>query len=200
MKIVIATRNPAKLEYYQGVLEGLTEQVLGLVDFDIDQKPEELGKTARENAEIKARFYADLTGETVFCEDEALYADFLPLERQPGVYVRRVNGRELSDDELLAHWEEIIKPVAPDKRTGFWRIAYALAVKEGGVRAVERDHPIRFYYPASKIRLQGWPLSSIEGSTHLNKPHSERTPEEVALEQERNRQTLKQIFEELLSN
>jgi len=199
-KIVIATRNPAKKERYGRIFSQVVEGVLGLQDLDTQDKPTESGETAEENAEIKAKFYAERTGLPVFSEDEALYVDFLPSEEQPGVHVRRIGGRdEVDDNQLLAHWEEVISRVPEEKRTGRWHIAYTLATPEGKVRTVALDHPIIFFSPSSKTRLPGWPMSSLEGPTKFGKPHSELTKKELEqLNQEAERLVLEK-FKELLA-
>ncbi len=181
-KLVIATRNPSKVEYYRNVLAKFASNVVGLNGLKIEEKPVETGQTAEQNAEIKARYYCDKTGLPVFCEDEALQADFLPEDEQPGVHVRRINGvDEASDDKLLAHWEAIVAKVPVEKRTGRWHIAYCLAIPGGHIRTISGDHEIIFFSPSSKIRLPGWSMSSLEGAKRFGKPNSEQTPEEKAL-------------------
>lgn len=150
-------------------------------DLNIEGKPHEVGETAEENAWIKASYYSAKTNLPIFCEDEALYVDFLPADKQPGTHVRRLNGQdEATDDELLAYWENIVKTVPEGKRTGRWHIAYCLALNSQ-VKTVSMDHEILFFYPASKTRIPGWPMSSLEGSVILKKPNSERTEEEKQL-------------------
>jgi inosine/xanthosine triphosphate pyrophosphatase family protein len=96
--MVIASSNKSKVEYYKSVLTSISEEVLGLSEFGVKEKPTETGETAEENASIKAKFYAKKLDFPVFCEDEALYVDFLPEDKQPGVHVRRINGvDEVSD-------------------------------------------------------------------------------------------------------
>jgi len=177
-KLVIATRNPAKIEYYRHLFTGVVDSVIGLSETEIDGKPTETGETAEENAQIKAKYYSARTDLPVFCEDEALIADFLPANKQPGTHVRRINGKdEATDDELFVYWENIIKDVPEEKRTGRWHIAYCLALK-GKIRTTSMDHEIIFFYPTSNIRTPGWPMSSLEGSVKLKKPNSERTEQE----------------------
>ncbi len=174
-KLIIASRNSAKVDYYRHLFTGIVGNIIGLCDTKIVGKPVEVGETAENNAEIKARFYSAQTDFPVFCEDEALYVDFLPNNRQPGTHVRRINGKdEVTDGELLAYWEGLIRTVPENKRTGRWHIAYCLALNDQ-TKIVSMDHEILFFYPASKIRIPGWPMSSLEGSAKLRKPNSERT-------------------------
>lgn len=177
-KLVIATRNPAKIEHYRYLFSGMVTDIFGLNETGIDGKPTETGETAEENAQIKAIYYSTKTDLPVFCEDESLFADFLPADKQPGVRVRRINGSdEASDDELFYYWENIIKDVPEARRTGRWHIAYCLGLN-GKTKLTSMDHEIQFFYPASKVRIPGWPMSSLEGFVTLGKPNSERTEED----------------------
>lgn len=179
-KLVIATGNPGKIEFYRQVFEGIVGEVIGLSDLDIKGKPEETGDTAEENAEIKARFYATQTDLPVFSIDESLFVDFLDEAHQPGTHVRRINGQdEVTDDELFNYWENLIKDLPDEQKTGFWHFAYALC-HGNNLKIISTDQAIRFFYPASKIRIPGWPMSSLEGPIELGKPHSEKTKEEEA--------------------
>lgn len=179
LKLVIATRNPGKKERYGKVLSGVVEEVLSLDDLGVKEKPEENGETAEENAKIKAVFYTEKTGLPVFAEDESLFVDFLPPEKQPGVYIRRVNGKEEVDDEqLLDHWERIISQVPKEKRTGRWHTAYCFATPEGKIALTAVDYCRIFFSPPSKIRIHGWPMSSLQGPAEFGKPHAELTEKE----------------------
>lgn len=196
-KVVIATRNPAKKERYSRLMSGLAKVILGVDGLGIEDKPTESGETAEQNAEIKARFYAEKSGLPVLSEDEALSVDFLPADEQPGVHVRRVEGKdEVSDDELLTYWEKIVAKVPKRQRTGRWHIAYCLATPNGKIKTVALDHPITFFSPSSTVRIPGWPMSSLEGPTKFGKPHSELTTEErQQSEQETNQKILEKLQE-----
>jgi len=199
-KIVIATRNPGKKERYGKILVKMVEQVLSLEDLGIKEKPEEVGKTAEENAEIKAKFYAKKTGLPVFAEDESLFVDFLPEDKQPGVFIRRVDGKdEADDDRLLAHWEKIVAKVPKEKRIGRWHIAYCFATSDGQVSIVSVDHYRMFFYPSSKIRIPGWPMSSLQGPVEFGKPHTELNKRELKKMMEETERILEKKVRELLS-
>ncbi len=195
-KLVIASRNVAKVKHYQEIFQGLVGSVVGLDEFDIKNKPQESGDTAEDNAEIKAKFYYQMTKLPVFSEDESLFVDFLPENQQPGTFVRRINGKnEASDNELLAYWENIIKNVPKLKRTGHWHFAYCL-INDGQTKIISQDRPIKFFYPSSKIRIPGWPLSSLSGS--LDKPHSEYTEKEEEISKARDKKLIEPILKQLI--
>jgi XTP/dITP diphosphohydrolase len=198
-KLVVATKNPAKTDYYKSILDEIADEVLNLNDFGPIDKPDESGSTAEENAEIKASYYAKITGLPVFSEDEALEVDFLPESEQPGTHVRRINGHdEVDDDQLLKHWEDIISKVPVEKRTGRGHIAYSISMSDGKTHTVALDHPLVFFSPSSKVRVPGWPMSSLEGPVMFNKPNSELTEEERQITKKETAEELHKILEKLL--
>ncbi len=184
-ELVIGSKNPAKVERFQYLVKNIAKKIYGIINFNIDTKPEEIGTTSEENAEIKAKYYSKLTNLPVFTEDESLFVDFLPKDKQPGVNVRRINGKEeATDEELFTYWEGILKDIPKEKRKGYWHISYCLGLPDSNVFTVSKDHPILFFYPSSKVKIPGWPMSSLEGSENFNKPHSEFTEEEKRIHEE----------------
>jgi inosine/xanthosine triphosphate pyrophosphatase family protein len=199
-KMVIATRNPGKINFYRQIFESVVDEVISLTDLNIQGTPEESGNTAEENAIIKANYYGSQTDLPIFCEDEALYVDFLDKDHQPGTHVRRINGvDEVTDDELFDYWENIIKDLSPEERTGFWRFAYAI-FQNGKIKIATNDHPIRFHYPASTNRIPGYPMSSLQGSIDLGKPSSDRTTEEKEESVKGSAPIILNILKELLNS
>lgn len=194
-KLVIATKNPAKLERYKNLFQNWANEIIGLQEIGIADKPEESGETAEENAQTKARFYSLRTNIPAFSEDESLFVDFLPESEQPGVHVRRINHRdEADDDKLLAYWEKIIATVPGEKRTGRWHIAYCLARPNDKLKIVSQDYPVLFFSPSSNIKIPGWPMSSLQGSIKFGKPSAELTPEEnKKVDQDRDKKLLDAI-------
>ena len=101
-RLLLATHNPAKLvELKEGLkeleLEGI--QLVSLNDVGVEKEPEETGETFRENSELKARFYAALTGLQTVADDGGLVIPHLG--GGPGVKSRRWPGYEASDQELI---------------------------------------------------------------------------------------------------
>lgn len=108
-KIVFATGNPTKLKRFSdGLIENNIE-VLSLKDVDIEIDVDENGKTAIENALIKARACYEKTNMPSMGMDDTLYLENVPLEYQPGLFVRRVNGKILNDNEMIEHYTNLVK-------------------------------------------------------------------------------------------
>ena len=101
MKILYGTTNQGKLLAMKKSVEGMDMEIICLRDLDCDLPViVENGKTPLENAEIKARAYFEAFHMPVFSCDSGLYFDELAEEEQPGIHVRRVGGKELTDAEM----------------------------------------------------------------------------------------------------
>ena len=83
-------------------------EIIGLRDLGV-KIPDvaEDGRTPLENAEIKARAYFNAFNIPVFSCDSGLYFEGLRDDEQPGIYVRRVNGKELSDEEMTEYYASL---------------------------------------------------------------------------------------------
>jgi len=112
-KLLIATRNSGKIREFSRMLSKLSTDlvfdVVGLDDLRIDIEVEETGSTFEENAVLKARQYADASGEVTLADDSGLVVD--ALKGAPGVLSARYGGDGLDDDErvnlLLENMHEV---------------------------------------------------------------------------------------------
>ncbi len=98
-RIVLASGNAKKVAELQSLLHGLGMTVipqteLGVIDAD------ETGTTFVENAIIKARHAARLTGLAAIADDSGLTVD--ALDGRPGVYSARFAGPDATDQQNLA--------------------------------------------------------------------------------------------------
>lgn len=113
MKILYATKNLAKFETMKIALENLANiELLNLFDIKGDIPiVEENGFTPLENAKIKATAYFKLYNMPVFSCDSGLYFDNVPKIFQPGVFVRRPQGKELSDEEMIDYYSNLARKI-----------------------------------------------------------------------------------------
>ncbi len=104
-KILIASGNPGKIAEIKIGLQKLISfgiDILTLNDVKVgENKPEENGKTFKDNALIKATFYAVQTRLPVVSDDGGLIIPYL--KNEPGVKSRRWLGYDASDEELINH-------------------------------------------------------------------------------------------------
>ena len=98
-KILFATGNETKAKRFSKGLQEKGIEVITLKDINTEIEVEENGKDAIENAVLKAKAYSKVVDIPVFAMDDNLYLENVPEENQPGMYVRRVNGKRLNDEE-----------------------------------------------------------------------------------------------------
>lgn len=96
--LFFATRNKNKIENMEYRLRDYDIKLITPYDLNIDLDINENGKTVTENALIKAKEYYKKTNIPTIAGDSALFVE--KFNNQPGLFVKRVNGKELNDDEL----------------------------------------------------------------------------------------------------
>lgn len=109
-----ATTNKSKLHNMYYRLKDHPITVLCPDDLNIHLDIEENGKTATENALQKAQAYYDVLNIPTIAGDSGVRIDGIAEESQPGLYVRRVGGRVLSDDEMIKHYAKLAKNARQD--------------------------------------------------------------------------------------
>lgn len=163
--ILYGTGNPAKLEAMRRRLEGLNIEIIGLRDVEGEiPKVEEDGSTPLENARKKALEYYKAFHMPVFSCDSGLYIDNISEEEQPGVHVRTVNGKYLSDDEMIEYYTGLARKYGD--LTARYRNAICLVMDEENIyEAMEENMASEKFIitskPHSTIRKEGFPLDSI---------------------------------------
>ena len=90
-KILLATTNTSKIKELKDIFKQTGVEILSLDDLGTRYEPPvENGKTFQDNAEIKAKYYSELTGLPCISDDSGLEVDALNFE--PGVYSARYAG------------------------------------------------------------------------------------------------------------
>ena len=189
--ILIATHNQAKLSELKLGLENLEKlgiKIVSLNDLKIKDKPLETGKTFQENAEIKARFYGDLTKYPTISDDGGLVIPYL--NNGPGVKSRRWLGYEATDEELINYTLLHLKGVKKADRTAYLETCicfYSLVSPnpqgsrnpEGSVMICEQEK-IKGYIaekPSSR-RIKGYPYRALLIIDKFNKYYDDLTEKE----------------------
>ena len=178
MKVLFATTNPAKIEKYAEKLKEKNIEVLTIKDLGINLKPEETGKNAIENAYIKAKAYYKKTKITTIGMDNNLYIEELPEEKQPGTHVRRVNGKELNDDEMIEYYCNLVKKYG-GKLTAKW--VYGMVIYDGKETKEYSWSKSHFYFvdKPCKKRNPGYPLDSMSIMPECSKYFVDLTEEDM---------------------
>ena len=178
-KLLYATGNAAKLSAMQARLEPLGIEVAGLQDV-MRENPDlaeqiknlniaEYGRMPLENAEKKALVYYQVFRTPLFSCDSGLYIENIPEEEQPGVHVRTVHGKYLSDEEMLEYYTGLAKKYGDLKAR--YRNAICLVEDEAHIyRAMTEEMASEPFLITSRphkdgIRKKGFPLDCI--SVHI---------------------------------
>lgn len=176
-KILIASTNAGKIAIYKEILDSANIPCTSLAEIKVTEKVDENGKDELENAIIKAKAYHKITGLPVIANDSGLIIDkFLP-ENQPGVLVRRVNGKERTDQEMLDIYITKLNEVGGES-DGHYNVALASIDQNGTLRTGLFKPHRHFISTPSKILLKGIPLSSLAYDEATNRYLSEMTPAE----------------------
>jgi 8-oxo-dGTP diphosphatase len=177
MKVLFATTNPAKIKRYVKELEKRNIEVVTIKDLGINLHVEETGKNAIENAYIKAKAYYDATGITTIGMDNNLFIEELPDEKQPGTHVRRVNGKELKDEEMIDYYTKLVKEYG-GRLTARW--VYGMVIYNGKEVKEYSWSKSNFYFVGtpSEKRNPGYPLDSMSIMPECNKYFVDLTQED----------------------
>lgn len=197
-KVLFATGNESKAKRLKkGLLENDIE-IITLNDIEKNINIEENGKDAIENALIKARAYANVYDLPVFAMDDNLYIDDIPEDKQPGMYVRRVNGKRLNDNEMIEYYSNLAHEYGKDgKLTCRW--VYGIAVIKDGKESTYTWSKEDFYIvdkPSNKIN-SGYPLNTISINKKLNKYFTDMTEEDKMVAQENENDVVKFLCDNL---
>ena len=197
-KVLFATENESKVKRFKN---GLLEKNIEIISLNnIDKKVEviENGKNAIENALIKARAYAKVSDLPVFSMDDNLYIDGITDEKQPGMYVRRVNGKRLNDDEMIEYYSNLAHTYGKNGRlTCRW--VYGIAVINKDKESTYTWSKEDFYIvdkTTNKIN-PGYPLNTISINKRLNKYFTDITEEDKKEIQENENDVIEFLCEKI---
>lgn len=176
MKLLYGTGNRAKLSAMRSRLKQLDIELIGLDDLRAEGKtiPQvvEDGKSPLENARLKAIAYYEAFHIPVFSCDSGLYFDNVPEAIQPGVHVRNVNGKCLTDDEMIDYYSGLVKiygNLVARYRNAICFVQDDTHIYEAMEPSMESEKFILTDKPHSIVRKKGFPLDSISLDIKTNK-------------------------------
>ena len=106
-KLVIATHNPGKLREMRDLMEPLGIACVGAAELGLPE-PEEIGNTFVDNADLKAREAADLSGLPALADDSGLCVD--ALHGAPGIF----SARWAEDEQGNRDWTRAMEKIWRD--------------------------------------------------------------------------------------
>ena len=106
-KLVIATHNPGKLREIADLIEPLGIECVSAAELGLPE-PEEIGNTFVDNADLKAREAADLSGLPALADDSGLCVD--ALHGAPGIF----SARWAEDEQGNRDWTRAMEKIWRD--------------------------------------------------------------------------------------
>ena len=134
-KLLIATHNQGKLREFRQLLTDLDLQVTDLDAVGITHDVEETGTTFAENAILKARAYAEMSGLLTWSDDSGLEVD--ALDGRPGVYSARYGGPGLTSEDRYKLLLEELRDHPRARWTARFRCVVALVLPNGELHMVD---------------------------------------------------------------
>ena len=131
-RLVIATRNPGKIVEFRRILNELSDgavELIGADEFPDLVDVEETGTTFAENALLKARYTAKVSGLPAIADDSGLCVD--ALNGNPGLFSARWAGVHGNDTANVAKVLDELAEVADAKRGAHFICVAALVMPDG---------------------------------------------------------------------
>ena len=208
MKLLYGTNNQAKLESMKRVTNQLGIEIFGFSDLKImpDFKNvklpdiEETGKNPLENAIIKAKEYYKILRIPLFSCDSGLYFENVDEDLQPGTYVRRVRGKELSDVQMVEYYGNLAKNHG-GKLVAKYKNAICLILGENQMfTRMDESIEIGPFYMVDKPHekmVPGFPLDALSVDIETGK-YFQDMDENLAVDKSVIEQGFTKFFEEVL--
>ena len=156
-----ATGNKSKLHNMYYRLKDYPIRVVCPDDLNVHIDVEENGKTAVENALNKASAYYQILKIPTIAGDSGVYIDGISPEEQPGLYVRRVNGKVLSDDEMIAYYAGLAGKADRDCILQYFT-GIALITEKGAYTQELKEGPLKLCpVPNTNRNHRGNPLDVV---------------------------------------
>lgn len=134
-RLVLATRNSAKVREIAAIYSDLDACLASLVDWPgVGDLPED-GTTYAENATSKAQAAARATGLPALADDSGVEID--ALDGEPGVRSRRLLGESASDEDRNTFVLARLAGLPASRRSARYRAVVAVATPAGGVQTFE---------------------------------------------------------------
>lgn len=185
VRLLYGTGNSAKLQSMKESLKQLDIEIIGLSDMKEAPSVDESGGSPLENARIKALTYYHFYGIPVFSCDSGLFFDNpdFPAELQPGVNVRNVGGKRLSDEEMTAYYGGLAAKYG--RLTARYKNAVCLVLSENvAVESMDDSLSGNPFYIVDKphekrAEVSGFPLDSLSVHIPTGKYYYDLTEEDI---------------------
>ncbi|GKX32278.1 hypothetical protein SH1V18_47580 [Vallitalea longa] len=173
MDIIYGTYNPGKYKSMVKRLKGLDINLIPLNSFDRNlEEADENGKEPLDNAIAKAQAYYRQLKRPVFSCDSGLFFDNVDEDDQPGVYIKRVKGKTLTDLGMQSYYSNLASKYG-GRLTAYYKNSICLIINDNIIYKYDgQDINSDKFYIVSKphnIFQKGYPLDSLSVNIKTNK-------------------------------
>jgi len=147
-EIIVASNNKGKIREIEDILKGY--KVISMKDLGIDIEIEENGETFEENALIKARTIARMTGRLCIADDSGLCME--AFNGFPGIKTARFLGENATQAERNNYIVEKVQGLPREKRKAKFICTIALVIPEKEEKTFTGELE---GYITTEIRVQG---------------------------------------------
>ena len=166
IEVFFATKNKDKIIKMRNRLKGLDIKVITPYDINVNIEIEENGSNVIENATLKARAYFDKIKIPTIATDSSLYVEKFDI--QPGLFIKRINGVTLNDDELEEHYINELNKVGGTSRAFY--VTGLVLVRDGKVNSIQiKEDEFIFTSNVCKNNRNYDPLSRLEYDEKIGK-------------------------------
>lgn len=179
LEILYGTRNLAKINSMKKMLKNLDIKIISLNDINVEIGTiHESGNSPLENARIKALAYYKVWKKPIFSCDSGLYIHGINPSSQPGVHVRRVNGKELNDEEMIDYYTRLALNLGGEAKAKYKNAICLILSKEKIFQYDGDDIASEEFIITSKPHIkrnEGFPLDSISKDIETDKYYMDLT-------------------------
>ena len=133
IEVFFATKNKDKIIKMQNRLKQLNIKVITPYDINVNIEIDENGSNVIENATLKAKAYFNKVRIPTIATDSSLYVE--KFDVQPGLFIKRINGVTLSDDELEEYYINELNRIGGTSKAFY--ITGLVLVQDDNVSSIE---------------------------------------------------------------
>jgi len=173
-KMIFATGNEGKMKEIRMILADMGMEILSMKEAGVNADIVEDGTTFEENALIKARTVAGVSGLPAMADDSGLEVDYM--DKAPGIYSARFLGEDTSYRIKNQYIIDQLAEVEGDARSARFVCAIALALPDG--RSFTTRATVEGVIAYEERGSEGFGYDPIFYLPEYGKTTAELTPEE----------------------
>ena len=193
-KLFYATKNKFKIQNMKDRLKGFEIELVTPYDIEFEIDVNESGNTVIDNAVLKVKAYYEKVKLPTIAGDSSLFIE--KFASQPGLFVRRVNEKYLSDDELEEYYMEELNKIGGESKAYY--ITGLAMFTDKGIKTKEiKEDEFILTSNICKLNKNNDALGRLEFDKKTNKYFCEMTEED---KKERNYTFDKECVDFIMNN